>query len=337
MLFPIGRAVTKQLALATAGSLSRRIVLTRLAASTPVQQLVILKPGCNSVRGFATRDSQTTSAATGRAKKTTTATKKPTKKSTATEAKQSKAKSSKAKSSKATSSKAKSSKAKSSKAKSSKAKSSKAKKPKKPKGPISKSAAQKLAAAKKRELRSKALFTEPARLPENAWLAHVYEQTKGKNAAVDFNQISQKFKELSASELQRLEHVAQENKVANAAAYKAWVESHTPAEMEQAIKARATLKRVHNIPRGKSTSKAIHDDRIPKRPASAYMLFVKARWASGDYAGLKFQDGVKTQAQEWKNLPAAQRHPYEELSKAEWERYVKAASSVLGRSVSVTK
>jgi hypothetical protein len=102
-----------------------------------------------------------------------------------------------------------------------------------------------------------------------------------------------------ADSSKRYQSAAEENQRANAAAYKAWVETHPIEQIHNANKARNLLKNKYNIPKG--YVKLIKDERQPKRPVSAYSLFTKARWSSGDFStGVK--DSSKAIGQEWNNL-----------------------------------
>ena len=62
-------------------------------------------------------------------------------------------------------------------------------------------------------------------------------------------------------------------------AYTKWVESHSPLVIAGANNARRALARKLKSPRREAL---IPDERIPKRPLSAYLLFNKDRYASGD-------------------------------------------------------
>lgn len=87
------------------------------------------------------------------------------------------------------------------------------------------------------------------------------------------------------------------------AAHKAWVESHTPEEIAEANRARHRLKKKFQA----STRRPIHDDRQPKRALSAYIMFSKSRWQSGDFAGHPTGETAKALGDEWKDMSAAER------------------------------
>jgi hypothetical protein len=112
---------------------------------------------------------------------------------------------------------------------------------------------------------------------------------------------------------QRLDATAHQNRLANAAAYKAWVESHTPIEIDAANRARRQLRKI--MPSLKVRSD-IKDDRLPKLPTRAFAEFVKAKWASGDLGGERSVTVSSKLGSEWKSLSAAEKkvrvtNPYE--------------------------
>ncbi|KAI2629751.1 hypothetical protein GGR54DRAFT_586309 [Hypoxylon sp. NC1633] len=305
MLSSMGRIATKRLVLTATTPSFYRIAACALVAN-PLQSGRII------VRSYATPGRPKSSTNTRRTTKTTatkTAAKKPKKKPTAKKPAK----------------------------KSRKAKTVKSKAVAKPKARRRKQLTpEKLAIVERRELRKAALFTEPKELPAHPWILFVSEQTKGTaRGAADLrsrmSNLSQSFKQLPASELQRLTVACEQNKLANAAAYKTWVEGHTPQEINRAIKARLLLKRKYGLPQG--DPKPIRDDRLPKKAVNAFSLFTKARWASGDHAGKGFLEGSKAIGQEWKQLPDTERYAYQDLAKANFDQYAKEVESVLHRPV----
>ena len=103
---------------------------------------------------------------------------------------------------------------------------------------------------------------------------------------------------------QRLEITANENKLANDAAYKAWVESHSPIETDAANRARQRLRKISVAHKRKGD---IKDERLPKRSLTAFTQYSQSRWQSGDFTGEPFQGVAKSIAQEWKSLTPAEK------------------------------
>ena len=80
--------------------------------------------------------------------------------------------------------------------------------------------------------------------------------------------------------------------------YKQWVESHTPEQIRVANLARTQLRTKDPLHKWR----AIHDDRIPKRPSSPMFFFCKERYASGDLKGIALVDNARLLAREWAAL-----------------------------------
>ncbi|KAI1458995.1 hypothetical protein F4805DRAFT_98021 [Annulohypoxylon moriforme] len=323
MLSSIGRAAIRRLVATSATTSSNRIVVSSLSANS-------LRSGRLFVRSFATpakSKASTTKSATkpaatkGRTK--TTAKAKTTKATKATKATKT-TKSAKSKSTRSTKSKA-----------GAKAKAKPKAKPKpRKRRPLSPERKNLL---ERRALKKTAILSEPKLLADSAWTMFVVEQIKGSHGGPNvfrdkISVLGQEFRALPASRLQQLQAAAQQNKLTNAATYKAWVETHTPQDIHAANKARRLLKKKHNYP-PKSQLKLIRDGRLPKQPTTPYSLFTKARWASGDFANRTVADSAKQIGQEWRNLPDAERLPYEDLFKASSAQYAKEVGDVLQRKV----
>lgn len=104
---------------------------------------------------------------------------------------------------------------------------------------------------------------------------------------------------------QELNHAANASKESGEIAHKEWVESHTPQEIVDANNARKLLRRRLNSPR---KYHLIRDERIPKRPTSALLLFTKAKHASGDLKGVgDFKTTSALVVEDWKSLSEAER------------------------------
>ncbi|KAK2004621.1 HMG box protein [Colletotrichum falcatum] len=185
-----------------------------------------------------------------------------------------------------------------------------------------------------RKWKKLALLPEPKRLPTTKWLVYVTETTKGAaesevRLVSQLKDIGESFKNLSSYELQRLQETADKNKLANNATYKAWVESHTPQAVAEANRARLQLRKA----KGRLVPAHIRDDRLPTLPATSYGLFTKARWASGDFAGMKVSEATARIVEEWRGLSESEKNTYRDLHKANRDRYARDALSVLGRVV----
>lgn len=103
-------------------------------------------------------------------------------------------------------------------------------------------------------------------------------------------------------QIQRLEAQARANVAANAAAYDAWVKTHTPLQIRDANSARLTLSRI-----GTKNYPSIRDDRLPKIPNSAYVLFVKDRLDTHVYRGKSGRDTFTAISEEWPSLPQSEK------------------------------
>ncbi|CAD6446520.1 a5e783da-a106-442e-aa52-713864d804d1 [Sclerotinia trifoliorum] len=200
----------------------------------------------------------------------------------------------------------------------------KPKKAKKAKTPLTDS--QKLR-KKLRELKVAALISEnPKEKPQSAYRVLNLELATGSNdITAASKEASAKYKSVSTAELERLNHIANENKAANAIAYKNWVESHTPEEIRLANLARQHIRRLTSKT---SSPRLIKDDRMVKRPMRPMIMFVKERFQSGDFAGIRVTEAMKRIAQEFKELSPAQLKPLQEASAADDARYIQEYKTV---------
>ncbi|KAL1891877.1 hypothetical protein Sste5346_007422 [Sporothrix stenoceras] len=186
----------------------------------------------------------------------------------------------------------------------------------------------------KKELKKVALLDEPRKLPETPWILFVTESTKGTktegsgkaNLTRVMPELSASFKSLSPLEVQRLRDTAEKNRATNAEAYKAWVESHTASQVADANRARQHLNRLGKT----SKHRNITDARQPKRAIASFSLFTKERWESGEFTGRPLAEAARTLSAEWKNISSADRQHYEDLAKAEQNRYDKEYEAAFG-------
>ncbi|KAI1474796.1 hypothetical protein K445DRAFT_315189 [Daldinia sp. EC12] len=324
MLSSVGRAAIRRLVSTSSITASRRIAVSWPATYTVRYGRVFVQGFASAGRPKAstTTKATTKTSKTGKSTKSTKATKGTTKASAGKGRKKS-----------TTTTAKKTTKAKSKTSASPKAKGRRIKRKREPLSPEKKLVVQ------RRELKKTAMFEEPKNLPDTPWTVYIFEQTKNKTVLPEnlrnrMKEISELYKNLSASERQRLANAAEQNKLSNAAAYTAWVESHTPEETVAANKARYLLKRKFQYPASPHVVKLIRDHRIPKRPVTPYSLFTRARWASGDFAGRPFGEAAKAIGKEWLKLPDIERHAYDDLGKAARTEYEKEVEAVLHRKPS---
>ncbi|KAH7042211.1 hypothetical protein B0J12DRAFT_579475, partial [Macrophomina phaseolina] len=138
--------------------------------------------------------------------------------------------------------------------------------------------------------------------------------------------VSQRYKNLSASEHKHYNRLANEAKAANEQTYKKWVKSYSPAEIKAANNARWLLRTKmpgYNKPQ-------IQDERLVKQPATSYILFYKDRYASGAYDDVSFNELGKLASQEWKALNHSEKKKYNDAAEADKQRYVREYQSVYG-------
>ncbi|KAI0459409.1 hypothetical protein F5B21DRAFT_499589 [Xylaria acuta] len=310
MLFSIGRSATRRLASTNFATSLGRSVVFRAATKSHFNAPGIYIPSSQAIRGFASAG-RPKKVSTSKSAETTSA-KKPAKKpATKKLAKKPAIKKTKAKA---------------------KPKPKPKPTPKRAKRPVSE---ERKTMLERQSLKRTALFAEPNSLPTHVYQAFVVEKTQGKTdgrAVVNvMASVGRDFKALPSHEMERLKSVVGQNKLTNAATYKAWVESHSVQEIYDANLARKALKRKYRFP--KKSVKLIRDDRIPKKPTTAFGLFTKARWASGDYSsgGAPISEIASKIANQWKGLTAAERKPYEDLARSQVEHYEKETNAVLVR------
>lgn len=183
---------------------------------------------------------------------------------------------------------------------------------------------QKIVAKKGRDelqaLKQTALLSEaPKGKPSTAWkvlMNDVVAKSSSSGIGGPSKEASVKYKSLTPKELevcnvniyrfstanwtilQDYNHIANQNKLDNAKAFKAWVESHTVDEIRLANNARNKLNRQH----GRVKYSILKDDRAPKRPHSSYLMFSTERWASSDLKGIKLTEAQALITKEWKAL-----------------------------------
>ncbi|OJD24066.1 hypothetical protein ACJ73_04572 [Blastomyces percursus] len=157
----------------------------------------------------------------------------------------------------------------------------------------------------------------PKGLPETAYIL-LQQQHK------QFSGISEAYRNLDPAERQRLDEIAELNRAANKAALRDWVNMHTPLQIKEANAARRKLRRLLNKKRG---FMEIADERQPKRPANAYMHFVKEVSASGD---VSTPDRMKKSAKLWRALSEIEKKKYQKMALEEKDQYMHQYKSLYG-------
>ncbi|KEY76172.1 transcription factor HMG box [Aspergillus fumigatus] len=153
----------------------------------------------------------------------------------------------------------------------------------------------------------KTALEPPKKLIENPWnltIATVAKglQARGVNGTDFIMQCSQLAQSISAEERERIATEAEANKAANAAAYEAWIQQHTPRQIRDANAARRRLNKIKN-----TSLRLLHDDRQVKRPRTAYLLYMLDRTAEGDFKYMTAKDISVRLTEEWKGLTATEK------------------------------
>ncbi|KYK55431.1 HMG box protein [Drechmeria coniospora] len=167
-----------------------------------------------------------------------------------------------------------------------------------------------------RVLKKMALLKGPQLLPESSWAVYVSQNlTAGSGPLTDkIKEVASAFKNLSASEKERLQATAQSNQAANKRARQQWIESYPPEAVYMANIARRRLARKLS----KTRVYLIHDARLPKRAGSPYTLFIKSRFRSASDGGAtSSQDAFRAMSQEWKNLSEADKQPFRDMAESQ--------------------
>ncbi|KAJ9204112.1 transcriptional regulator family: HMG [Paecilomyces variotii] len=200
--------------------------------------------------------------------------------------------------------------------------------------------------AKKEAQKAKALKEEikqlkitalepPKKLPQSAYTVAFQEKMvsgpkeEGKPPAQHFKEVANAVKELPSYELERYAQIAESNKAENSAAYDAWIKSHTPLQIKDANAARRRLKQLlGDAKSGKYYQ--LSDDRLVKKAASPYALFLKERYESGDFKHMSVQEAAARAGEEWKGLTESEKQKFNELYKEAYERYSREHREIYG-------
>lgn len=180
-----------------------------------------------------------------------------------------------------------------------------------------------------KELKETAL-TSPKKLPQSAYLLAVQDKmpqarTENQTQKEIFTATVEVVKGLSPLEQERYQHQADQNKATNEAAYADWVQSHTPLQIKAANIARRHLAKLLNKP-----CRLIKDERLVKRPGTAYIQFAKERNQSGDFKHMPVPQISLRIRDEWNNLTESEKEPYTKLAVEDKERYIREHQEVYG-------
>lgn len=190
-------------------------------------------------------------------------------------------------------------------------------------------------ALKIRELKQIALLEgQPDLLPTGAW--HLFAshrlagQKRSSQQGDDLRTAAEEYRTLSAAERAKLELESDQNKAANLETYRSWVETKSPQEIRVANTARRVLKRLDTLRIADKKLAPIKDHRIPSRPLTAYNLYARSRYESGDLTGMSLRDATLKVAAEFKALSDSERKPFEDAYKATQLEHQEQMIKVLG-------
>ncbi|KAM0563978.1 hypothetical protein ACHAPJ_000186 [Fusarium lateritium] len=185
-----------------------------------------------------------------------------------------------------------------------------------------------------RENKKWALNEKISQLPASRWTLFLFEQ-KGDfhgNGGItqQMSEFSKEFQSKSDAELTDYDERAAANRAKNSENYKAWVESHEPARIYLANKARRRLEHLT----GKSYKK-ITDERLPKRPNGSYALFVVDNHSRFDNADAA--ERFKELSQAWKELSPVEKGRFEERHADQAAKYKAEMDKIKARADAIIK
>ncbi|CAD0097631.1 unnamed protein product [Aureobasidium mustum] len=178
-------------------------------------------------------------------------------------------------------------------------------------------------------LKAQAL-TPPNYRQLNIWSVYIKENTKTVGGPVSESSkiLAQRFKDISSTEREHLNHLANQHNAKSLREFQEWLNRHTPAQIFEANAARARLRRL--LVDSKLKYSAIKDERLVKRPLSSYLQYHTERLASGDFRGVSTPVASKDIAREFKALSASERKTYEDRAAKDVERYNREHLEVYG-------
>ncbi|KAJ4354828.1 hypothetical protein N0V95_003513 [Ascochyta clinopodiicola] len=216
----------------------------------------------------------------------------------------------------------------------------KAKKKAAPKKPAKKRAPKKVLTPEEKEklvirkLKVLALKEPVSNYPVTAFNVYLSEGLKGTGtgATAALSSKASAWKDITPAEHERFNHLAAERNESNAAAYKAWIETHTPDQIRIANNARIQLRKklagtLKNNAKPAHT-KPLFDERRVVRPRSAWTFFFAERAQSSDFSGIKIADRANLLAAEWKALDANERQKFEDEAAADKQRWTRETAAL---------
>ncbi|KAL8863098.1 MAG: hypothetical protein Q9178_000472 [Gyalolechia marmorata] len=189
-----------------------------------------------------------------------------------------------------------------------------------------------------KELKAKAL-TPPKKIAATAFQVLLAEKSrearlpvqKGADAGAGSvaKECSRIYRSFTPEQREHYNHIANQNKMTNDSSYREWILTYSPAEIDDANRARKALKS-----RLKSSSfPKLHDERLVTHPRTAYVNFTVQRHRSGDFAGMSFTEAAKLIGAEWRALSESDKKPYVQEGVADCARYEQEVKAVYDRDV----
>ncbi|KAL8903201.1 MAG: hypothetical protein Q9171_007483 [Xanthocarpia ochracea] len=187
-----------------------------------------------------------------------------------------------------------------------------------------------------KELKAKAL-TPPKKIPATAFNVLLTEKSRearlpiGKDTGTGsvIKECSRIYRSFTPEQREHYNHIANQNKVTNDSKYREWILTYSPAEINDANRARKALKsRLKSLAFPK-----LHDERLVAGPRTPYINFTVQRYRSGDFAGMSIPEAAKLIGAEWRALSESDKKPYVQESVADSARYDQEVKAVYDRDV----
>lgn len=135
--------------------------------------------------------------------------------------------------------------------------------------------------------------------------------------------VAEQWRALSDAEKKTWSDRAAEETVKRKAAYAQWLAGQNPLDIEAANNARIRIRgyREKKGIKGVSPVTKIKDDRLVKRPRTAWVFFMKDKYSSGLVDHVEHKDKMSKLAELWKATPEAEKKKYEDLFTKDMARY----------------